>query len=181
MNVFLVGLRGAGKSSLGRDLASRRGWRYVDLDTLTAAATGHATAGESLAALGETEFRRAEAGAFRVALSYRGQVVALGGGTPTAPGVERLMMDARTSKLVRVVYLRAQPQTLRDRLATTNLNDRPSITGGGTLEEIPTLFQQRDALYTRLADVVIDTDGLTHAQTFERLLAATADMPSPKA
>lgn len=181
MNVFLVGLRGAGKSSLGRDLASRRGWQYVDLDTLTAAAAGHATAGEALAALGEAEFRRAEASAFRVTLSYRQQVVALGGGTPTAPGVERLMMDARTSKIVRVIYLRATPETLRARIADTNLKDRPSITGNGTLEEIPVLFQRRDALYTRLADVVIDTDGLTHDRTLERLVGVTADMPSSKA
>lgn len=181
MNVLLVGMRGAGKSSLGRELARRRGWRFVDLDPLTAAAAGRAHVGEAFTALGEAEFRRAEAGAFRVALSYRGQVVALGGGTPTAPGVDRLIRDARAARLAKAVYLRASPDTLRARLAGTDLAERPSITGEGTLKEIETLFNQRDDLYAALADVTLDTDGLTPGQALERLVEATADVPSPRA
>ncbi|CAG0994858.1 shikimate kinase [Phycisphaerales bacterium] len=175
MNVFLVGLRGAGKSSLGRDLASRRAMTYVDLDTWTAAAAATDSPGKALASLGEPAFRRAEACALRVVLSYRRQVVALGGGTPTAPGAERLIQDARSVRHIRVIYLRAQPAALRARLAKSNLTERPSITGEGTLEEIDTLFAQRDPLYQRIADVVIDTDGLSHEQAFHALLEACPD------
>ncbi|GJQ30919.1 MAG: shikimate kinase [Phycisphaerae bacterium] len=179
MNVILVGLRGVGKTTLGRALAARRDGRFVDLDDLTAAAAGHTRVAEAFVALGESEFRRAEASALRVVLGYRGQVVALGGGTPTAPGVERMLADARTAKLVRVIYLRATPATLRARLAATDLRDRPSVTGEGALDEIGTLFERRDGLYQSLADVVLDVDGLVEGEVLERLVAATADLPRP--
>lgn len=178
--MFLVGLRGAGKSSLGRELASRRGLTYVDLDTWTAAAASTESPGAALSTLGEAAFRRAEACALRVVLSYRRQVVALGGGTPTAPGAERLIRDARAVGHVRVIYLRAQPATLRSRLAGTNIKDRPSLTGAGTLEEIDALFAQRDPLYQRIADVVIDVDELTGEAALDALLAACPDpLPAP--
>jgi shikimate kinase len=180
VNILIAGLRGAGKTTVGRALAERRRMPFIDLDDWSAAAAGCASPAEAIAHRGEAEFRRAEAGALRVALLYRGHVFALGGGTLTAPGVQRLVRDARAARHARLIYLRARPDTLRSRLISSDLTQRPSLTGAGTLEEMALLFAQRDPLYRDLADAVIDTDDLSPQQTLEALDAACADVfPAP--
>lgn len=171
-----MGLRGAGKTSLGKALAEAHAMPFADLDEWSAHAAGFPTPGEAITRLGEPAFRRAEAASLRVALLYRGHVFALGGGTPTAPEAERLIRDARTARHVRVIYLRARPETLHARLARTNLAERPTLTGAGTLEEIAVLFERRDALYRSLAEVVIDTDELTFDRVLSALKVACADL-----
>lgn len=177
MTLVLIGLRGSGKSTIGRAAGAALGWAFVDLDDLTPGVLGAASAGEALKTHGEAAFRDAEAtalaGVLAAAEKNAGRVViALGGGTPTAPGVPELLRGAGA----RAVYLRATPRTLRERLVHTDLRTRPSLTGRGVLAEIAAVFERRDGVYSALAaelGTVIDVDGLS-AHDLERAVVDIA-------
>ena len=174
--VLLMGLRGSGKSTLGRRLAEALGRVFVDLDDETVARLGGETVMEVWERVGEMGFREAEAAALAEVLAREvmdGQVIALGGGTPMAPGAERLIKMA-TDKGVSVIYLRASPDFLRARLEASDIDDRPSLTGASTLDEIEAVFDQRDALYRSLATVVLNTDDLDEMSILARLRELTA-------
>jgi shikimate kinase len=84
-------------------------------------------------------------------------VIGLGGGTPTAPGVGESIEKHKESGAARVVYLRAEADTLVNRLGEQGLGEnRPSLTGGDALEEMAEVFAARDPMYRRLADDIVD-------------------------
>jgi shikimate kinase len=94
--VFVVGFMGAGKSTVGRALAAKLGWRFVDLDDEIEAVEG-AKISDIFAERGETEFRRVETEALRRLLSRAdGAVIALGGGAFTIEGNRELLRDQAT-------------------------------------------------------------------------------------
>jgi shikimate kinase len=167
--LVLIGLRGAGKSTVGRLLADRCGGGLVDLDERTAKAMGETSPGEALSRHGESAFRRAELDALTVAMREPIAVLSLGGGTPTAQGAATALMNAQHAGRIRIVYLRALPNSLRERLASSGEALRPSLTGRGTLAEVDELFEQRDPLYRRLAAVTIDVDALEPESVVERI------------
>lgn len=176
-SLVLMGLRGSGKSTIGRALADRSGRRFIDLDDETKQYLGAGTIAELFARFGEERFRKAEYRALvnqAFPMTTLGPVVALGGGTPTAPMAADFLRSARSRGLGRIVYLRATPTTLRGRLATADNRDRPSLTGAGMLEEIDGLFAERDPLYWSLADEVIEVDGLETEDVTARLLHLVA-------
>ncbi|MDQ7013836.1 MAG: shikimate kinase [Planctomycetota bacterium] len=125
--LLLMGLRGSGKSTLGRQLAARLGVRFVDLDDAVLERLGCGSVAQAWAKLGEPAFRRAETeclgewvGESRAPeCPAPARVVALGGGTPTAPGAAELLRRASKAGAVKLVYLRATPVTLRSRLEST--------------------------------------------------------------
>jgi shikimate kinase len=154
-----MGLRGSGKSTLGRLVAQRAGLAFVDLDDVTTSLLGEGTLAELWAQHGEAAFREAEVRALRervLAPDLPQQVVALGGGTPTAPGAAALLRNAVSRGGIRLVYLRAGPEVLRARLARTDTLARPTLTGHGTLEEIGRVFAARDGVYRALASRVLE-------------------------
>ncbi len=161
--IVLMGLRASGKSTVGALLAGRLGVAFVDLDdrTLQALRRAHpamnfGAVADAWRALGETAFRVAERDALRAALAEGRIVLALGGGTPTAPGAPALLEAAKRAG-AEIFYLRAEPALLRQRLAASGeAASRPSLTGRGTLEEIEEVFAARDPLYRSLRTVEID-------------------------
>lgn len=151
-----MGLRGSGKSTLGPLLAERLRCVFFDLDDLTARRLHSVTAAQAWHRHGEPAFRAAEAAELGTLLEAgrntpAPRVIALGGGTPTAPGAAELIRAGTANGQTRVVYLRATPAQLTERLRTTTLTDRPTLTGRGTLEEITEVFAKRDPLYAQLA------------------------------
>lgn len=169
--ILLMGLRGSGKSALGRRLAQHTRRGFVDLDDLTPRVLGRDSVADAFRLDGEPAFREAEATALEQALAGPPTVIALGGGTPTAPGAAELMIEASARLAATSIYLRADTDTLRERLASTDNAHRPSLTGADVLEEIDALHRQRDPLYIMLADGVIDTTRLTEDEALELLLA----------
>jgi len=171
--LILIGLRGSGKTTTGRLVAQRLGdeGAFVDLDDLVAEAGAAlvgrpTTVGEVLRTQGEPVFRAVEFATLKLACAHRPRVLSLGGGTPThAPAYEYLQGLTHGTNPSTIVYLRATPSTLARRLGQTDLAARPSLTGQGVIEEIDTLFQQRDEPYINLATRVIDVDFLTPQQT----------------
>ena len=154
--IALIGLRGSGKTTVGRRLASRLALPFIDLDTRTPGFAGEASVAEVFAKQGEAAFRRAETRALDAALREPASVLALGGGTPTAPGAAEALRRARDAGTVIIVYLRADGAALRSRLANASHEHRPSLTGKGTLDEIEHLLAARDPLYLSLATHVVE-------------------------
>jgi shikimate kinase len=164
--LILLGLRASGKSSVGPLLAARTGGAFIDLDHRTLVRLNAASVQEAWHAHGEKAFREAEAGALREVLHDQivHAVIALGGGTPTAPGVASLLLHAQDQGRATLVYLRAHPETLQSRLRACQASDRPGITGDDPIAEVPLLFMKRDPLYMHLARVVVGVDDATPEQ-----------------
>lgn len=144
-------------------LAVRLGVTLIDLDKLTLLRMGCSTVTEAWDEQGEPAFRAAEIEALKEAIESGG-VIALGGGTPMAPGGEDLI---RSSGVVSI-YLRAEPALLRERLADGVGDDRPSLTGADPLDEISGIFNARDPRYTSIADHILALSA--HEQPDQTLL-----------
>lgn len=170
----LIGLRGSGKTTLGRLLAARACVPFIDLDDRTIAESGHASVSAMFRAAGEPAFRAAEARALAEVLAdpaLAGAIVALGGGTPTAPGARELLERLRSEGRIRIVLLDAAPAVLGARLAVAP-GDRPLLLGANFAEEAALLAERRMPSYRALADATVSTEGDT-AATLERLVNAT--------
>lgn len=158
MNLILIGLRGAGKTSTAHAVAARLGCTAIDLDEVVSASLGRPNPAAVFQELGEGRFREAEAAALERLLRLDDHVIALGGGTPMTPGAAGMLEAAQRSRRAHVIYLAASPGVLRDRLRATDLAQRPGLLGADPLAEIEELLSVRDPVYRELADEVIDTD-----------------------
>jgi shikimate kinase len=166
--IWLAGMMGAGKSSLGPRLAARLGLPFVDVDCEIEAAAGRSIP-ELFASEGEPAFRKREREAIE-ALAGRPLVVALGGGAPAQPGaVERLLASGR------LVYLRARPETLAARVAADG--GRPllaGLDGPARLERLRGLLTAREPAYLR-ASIVLDTAALAPEEAAAELARRLAE------
>lgn len=169
-SLILMGLRCSGKSTVGRLVAASAGVPFVDLDDQTASLLQARSPGEALAANGEDRFREAEVAALMDQLqrmSLTGPIVlALGGGTPTAPDAPEALRFAVDRCGAKLAYLHAPPELLRSRLAAGQAASRPPLTPRGTLDEVADLYARRDPLYRSLAGRTFDA-----SQSSERLAA----------
>jgi shikimate kinase len=159
MNTLLAGLRACGKSTVGRRLAALLGQPFVELDERTLARTGAASVSEVWQTRGEPAWRAAEAEALAACLEHDGQVVALGGGTPTVEAARHHIETARAAGRARLVYLLCSREELARRLAR-DPGDRPPLTGSSPAEEIDAVAEARDPIYRALADLVVDVSTL---------------------
>ncbi len=175
-HLLLMGLRGSGKSTLAASLAARLDLPWVDLDERVRIALGASNVREAFRLHGEANFRTAEAEALRVELraSPRAspRVIALGGGTPTAPGAADLIAAARRDHRAFVVFLDPPLEVLAERLERDS-GDRPSLTGAGVVEEIAQVACVRRPLYAALADLVL-AEPLERDALVERIAASLA-------
>jgi shikimate kinase len=165
----LIGLRGSGKTTLGRLLAARRAVLFVDLDDRTLACGGHDSVSAMFRDMGEAAFREAERTALEAALEIdvpAGSVIALGGGTPTAPGARALLEAARDAGRIRIILLEAPPAVLGARLAAAP-GDRPLLVGADFAEEAEILAARRMPGYRTLAQATVITAGPMEASLAE--------------
>ena len=145
-------MMGSGKTTVGRALAARLGWEYVDSDEQVQAATGR-TVPEIFASEGEAAFRAQEKRALAEALaSDRPAVVGVAGGAVLDPDNRRRL---RGSGLV--VWLRARIDTLARRVGDGEGRPLLEHDPEGTLRR---LGEERRPFYEELADVVVDVDDL---------------------
>ena len=171
VGIVLMGLRGSGKSTVGRALAEQIGRVFVELDERTLKRLGQASVTQAWESVGEAGFRAAEAEVLAEALGEVGAVIALGGGTPTAPGAAKMLAEAKAVGRVVVVYLRTPPSVLRDRLAAIEHDDRPALTSQGKLDEIASVFELRDPLYTELATYTVNVGAMDTDAVIKRVAA----------
>lgn len=168
-HLVLIGLRAAGKTTLGERLAREFGLPAIDLDDRTRERLGAASVRTAFTTFGETRFREAEAEALAAALEDAPSVIALGGGTPTAPGAEALLRGARAERRAVVIFL-DPPLDLLARRLDADAGDRPSLTGRGVVEEIEDVASRRRGLYQSLADIVA-TEAVESDAAFQALAA----------
>jgi shikimate kinase len=150
-HVLLVGFMGAGKSSVGRMLASRLGVPFVDLDELIAEEAGQPIP-EIFADEGEDGFRDRESAALESLVAVVPSVVACGGGI-----VGRETNRPQLGQLGTVVYLAVSPEESARRCGVGE--DRPML-AGRSANDLASLLALREPLYAAAADVRVDTDGL---------------------
>ena len=148
-NIFLTGFMGAGKSTIGRRLARRIGYHFIDLDELITAREG-CPIPELFSLRGEDYFRTCEVAALAEQKSAVRVVFATGGGI-----VGRLENRNLMKQLGTVVYLRADWPTLAKRLAKSQ--GRPLADPQRGQDAIWRLWQSR-LLWYEEADLVVDTD-----------------------
>jgi len=157
--IVLTGFMGAGKTTVGRQLAAELGWEFLDLDTLIEQRTGK-TVPAIFAEQGEAAFRRIESIALAVALGRKGIVLALGGGTPELI-TNRLLLEQTPGTLT--VYLHAPLDVLTARcLLQEGGAERPVLTNP---DEAARRFANRLPHYKRLAGVTVDTTSSNAEET----------------
>jgi shikimate kinase len=164
--VVLTGFMGAGKSTIGRILADRLGWEFLDLDTYIEARAG-LTVPDIFAIHGEQRFRELESQALASALGRQNVVLALGGGAPEVL-TNRLLIEQTPATAT--IFLDAPFSTLFDRCMLQALNApaaapeaqpaqmRPLLADPAAAE---TRFLARRPVYRRLARLIVDTASLT--------------------
>ncbi|MBN1771433.1 MAG: shikimate kinase [Deltaproteobacteria bacterium] len=169
MNLYLVGARGSGKTTVGRQAAARLGLAFVDADAEVERDAGR-TVAELFAAEGEPGFRARERRAMLALARRDGLVVATGGGAVLEPDVRAALKATGV-----VVWLDAPPE-VRD--ARTAGSDRPPLTGHGRgAAEERAVAAAREPLYRDCAAARVATEGRTPeevADDVERVWRAAA-------
>lgn len=161
MNIFLVGSMGAGKTTIGRQLAKRLRRDFHDSD--------HALierCGVDIPTIfefeGESGFRDRESQVINELSQLEDIVLATGGGAVLRPE-NRKMLAARGT----VIYLRVSLENQHRR--TSADRNRPLLQGGNLMDKLVALREQRDPLYRALADHIVDTDDSTPANVARKI------------
>lgn len=153
MNVILIGLMGSGKTTVGRLVAQKLGFQFVDTDHLVTEEAG-LTIPQIFEREGEAGFRIRESAVLRRLLNRERSVIATGGGIAT---------QERNHPVLRhlgwIVWLEAEPAALFRR--TSGAHDRPLLQDSNPKEKLRELLRSRQPLYAALADLRIPTDNLS--------------------
>lgn len=159
--VVLIGLMGAGKSSVGALVAAATARTFVDVDLAITARTGQ-TVRQLWEEGGEAAYRHLESQEVLDTLARRDDVVlAAPGGTVLDPAVRAALAPAF------VVWLRADPATLAARVEH---DDHRPLLGRHPRQVLTSMAAERGDLYRSLADVVVDTDGRDAATVAQEVL-----------
>jgi shikimate kinase len=167
--IVLTGFMGSGKSTVGRSLAQRLGWRFVDLDSVIEQQDGRAVS-RIFAESGEAAFRAMETEALISSLGEPRLILALGGGALETPENRHTLSAAEQTC---TVLLTASFETLYDRCqqqiaaADSSIPVRPLL---GDREAAAARLARRDANYRGTANLILDTTGQQPDESVESLL-----------
>lgn len=161
-NIIFIGFMGTGKSTLGRVLADKLGWDFVDTDHLIEQQEG-LTIPQLFTKYGEAHFRTIESSVIEKVMQRKGQVISTGGGAVLAE-INRLKMKDNGY----VVALFASVETISRRLRGDN--NRPLLQGKPE-EVIPLMLERRKHAYD-FADLHIHSDQLSIEQIITSLITA---------
>jgi shikimate kinase len=153
-NLFLVGYRCTGKSSVGRSLAATLSLPFIDTDSLVVSENGMSIR-EIVISRGWEAFRRLEHTALQQVCTMDRRVVATGGGIVLDAGNVKLM-----KKSGRIIWLRASPETIKARMLQDQASKTlsPALTSTDNISEIEETLAERAPLYQHAMDFSVDTD-----------------------
>lgn len=153
-NIALIGFMGTGKSAVGRALAKKLGWDFVEMDSLI-----EEMAGKSIPEIfeqdGEIAFREMEIEVTKKVAQQAGQVIACGGGMV----LNKINVD-RLRETSRMVYLKASPGEILKR-TSSGTNKRPLLDVPDPAQRIQELLEFRGPFYQHSADITVDTSELS--------------------
>jgi shikimate kinase len=149
-NLFLVGMPGCGKSTLGKLLARRLEKTFYDADAELERRLG-VTIPVVFELEGEAGFRDREEAVLAELVAHTNVIVSTGGGVVLRPANRERLKQAGT-----VLYLHATPDTLRER--TRHSKHRPLLQAADPHARLQELYAARDPLYREVADIVIESD-----------------------
>ncbi|WP_027180068.1 shikimate kinase AroL [Maridesulfovibrio bastinii] len=149
-NIYLIGYRACGKTTVGKLLAAESGLEFADTDVMSVSFCGC-----EIATLVENEgwdrFRDIESNMLRETCRRKGLVVSCGGGIVLRPENRKILSESST------VYLEAPSSVLAERLEADPIHgQRPSLTGKSIVEEVRDVLEQRRNLYEESAFIKID-------------------------
>ncbi len=155
--IYLVGYMGAGKTTVGRLLAEKLGWRFVDLDEAFRQIHGYSTA-EYIRQFGIEDFRYKEKYVLEDLadqVPYEKVIYATGGGYPCWEDNMECLRELGTS-----IYIRWSPEHLAKRLSLTDLSERPVLQGRSEEELLAFIAPQLEARepFYRKANHILDVD-----------------------
>ncbi len=150
MNIALVGFMGTGKSAVGKRLAKRLSWKFIDIDSIIEKSAS-LTIPEIFEQLGEEEFRNLERISIYGATRNNDQVISTGGGAFSDPDIRQWLLDNCL-----VVCLNASPETILKRV-NRRINKRPLLASADDpLVTIQSLLKKRQSDYAQ-ADIQIES------------------------
>lgn len=171
-NIFLIGLMGAGKTTVGRALARRLNKQFIDSDHEIEARTG-----VSIPLIfeieGEASFRQREAEAIRDLTAKSDIVLATGGGAVLKPENREYLKTRGT-----VIYLRASVNSILQR--TSHDKNRPLLQTADPRQRLEQLAREREPYYLEIADFVIET-GRPNVQSLVQTIIAQLEMAEKSA
>jgi XRE family aerobic/anaerobic benzoate catabolism transcriptional regulator len=162
-HVALVGLRGAGKSTLGRMLAQHLGWPFIELDRMVEEDYG-ASIPDLIEMAGTATFRRHERGALeRVIAAHEAAIITTAGGIVADPETYSLLL-----RRAHTVWIKARPEDHMSRVMAQG-DFRPMAQNRGAMADLVAILEARRADYAR-AEAEVDTSGDAVEQSFAKLL-----------
>jgi shikimate kinase len=163
--LFLIGMMGVGKTTIGRIVAAKVGWSFLDSDAQLFVETGR-TAPEILADGGDEILREMEGRVLTEAIvAHPSSVIAVAGGVVLSEINRALLVENGA-----VVWLRASVATMTTRIGAGE--GRPRL-GANPEEAIRELYETRRPMYELIADVVIDVDDIAPDVISNRVIVAT--------
>lgn len=167
--IALIGLRGAGKTTLGAMLAKRLGWEFVEMSREIEAEAA-VSVEEIFDLWGQAAYRRYERRALeRIIIGRRRVVLATGGGLVSEPATFARLLDS-----FHTIWLQASPEDHWDRVIRQGDHRVEGSGDSEALVDMRRILAQRDPLY-RKADAQLDTRGKTSRQSLQELLSIARD------
>jgi shikimate kinase len=166
MNLFLIGYRCSGKTTVGKSIAMTIDWSFVDSDLLVIKKNGNSIK-DIIDTAGWDAFRRMERSTLRQICTKDRQVVAAGGG---------VVLDADNIKAMKasgtVVWLEASAATIQERMRQdkNTENFRPALTDKGRMEEIEDMLLKRNPYYESASDFSIHTDDVPFDEITQNII-----------
>lgn len=162
-SIVLIGFMGSGKTTIGKLLQERTGFLLLDSDHEIEKEQGKKIS-EIFKEQGEPAFRKMEADYLdRLSISDQKLILSTGGGMPLLEENAR-----RMKKVGKVIYLKASADTIYQRVKEDT--DRPLLQTGDRKKTIEELLAKRDPLYSRAADIIIETDDLDLKMVADEIL-----------
>jgi len=176
--IALIGLRGGGKSTLGRRVAAELGRPFIELDREVERESGMAL-GELFEMFGQAAFRRLERNTLEAVLAKHPRfVLATGGGLVTEPATFELLLASCFT-----IWIKAAPQEHMQRVIDQG-DLRPIAGNSSAMDDLVAILKSREPLYAK-ADAAIETTGLSPEQVLPRLMkvvgtkARNTSVPAP--
>ena len=161
MNIYLVGFMGTGKTTVGRELAKKKKWRFIDLDELIELREGK-TISDIFSKKGEPYFRILEKKALKEVSREKKFIVACGGGVVINEDNIKTMRESGV-----MICLKANPSVILKR--TSKADNRPLLNADNPKERIGLLLKLRAPYYAR-ANKDVDTSKLSVKEVVEKIV-----------